>query len=41
MVLPFEPLAMAFEGIKYFVDMPAVCLLRSKTSPTIDSYDMY
>jgi len=25
MVLPFEPLSIAFDDISYYVDMPAVC----------------
>lgn len=27
MVLPFQPLAISFDDISYFVDMPAVCFI--------------
>jgi hypothetical protein len=27
MILPFQPLAMSFESVNYFVDMPAVRIL--------------
>jgi hypothetical protein len=27
MILPFQPLAISFDDIKYYVDMPAVCCL--------------
>lgn len=26
MILPFQPLTMAFHNVNYFVDMPKVCL---------------
>lgn len=41
MVLPFKPLSMAFDDVKYFVDMPMVSLLKCHTfifgAMTIDS----
>jgi len=29
MILPFQPLAISFDDIKYYVDMPAVCFFVS------------
>lgn len=32
MILPFQPLAMTFHNVNYFVDMPKVCLPGDFTS---------
>ena len=31
MILPFQPLSMAFENINYYVDMPTVSYVNSGT----------
>jgi hypothetical protein len=36
MILPFQPLAMSFENVKYFVDMPPVWNLSHETSLLCD-----
>ena len=38
MILPFQPLSISFDDLKYYVDMPAVCLSSSLNSPQIAAY---
>ena len=36
MILPFQPLAMSFEDVKYFVDMPPIWNLSHETNLSYD-----
>lgn len=40
MILPFQPLAMTFHNVKYFVDMPKVSILDFFLPVYVEAYHM-